>query len=595
MTELLGIRLGPYEVLAPLGAGGMGDVYRARDTRLGREVAVKVLPPHLVDSAEALARFEREARAVAAISHPNILALHDVGQDGSIAYAVTELLEGRTLRAVIEEGGLSPRRALEIVAQAARGLGAAHERGIVHRDIKPENLFLTSDGRLKILDFGVATNIDTRETTMAAAHLTQPGTLVGTPMYMAPEQLTGEAATPRSDLFALAIVAHELLSGVHPFKRATVSETIGAILRHDPAPLGPSAAALPAGAARVLAQCLEKPAGDRPESARDLAFFLDTLASAPGVTASGDGDRLHHVRRIVRRRVFVASIATTLLMMGALLMYAALVAQRTTAGSSTGDFSRVRRVAGRVQDDRLARVALAASLIASFPTLKAALGTDAATVRDFLLHQQTLVAGEPTLIATLPDGRVLARTDAATAAPPAAGDTWVDTLLANNRGPAVVTIDGRLHHAARAAVEAGGTTFGHVVVAMPIGPVFARELSDATEEEVVLLSQGMVGATVRDEQTPWRSADEWRAAGGARNSVLPVAIGGRRVDAHEVALSAEPPLVAVLARPHEEAPTPFRQLQNGLVMLAMIGVVLAAAAAWWSARSAAHAIASRTR
>ncbi|HXE81166.1 MAG TPA: serine/threonine-protein kinase, partial [Vicinamibacterales bacterium] len=209
-----GRRLGPYELLEPIGAGGMGEVYRARDTRLGREVAVKVLPSTLSvpDAAE---RFEREARAVAALNHPNILSLHDVGSESGIAYAVTELLEGETLRDRVTKGPLPWRRVLEYAAQIAHGLAAAHERGIVHRDLKPENVFITRDGRVKILDFGLAIrdqSVSGSADAMTRA-VTKPGMIVGTMTYMAPEQIQDQLVTTRTDLFALGSMLYELLTG----------------------------------------------------------------------------------------------------------------------------------------------------------------------------------------------------------------------------------------------------------------------------------------------------------------------------------------------------------------------------------------------
>src|SRR5215510_2222724 len=209
-----GERLGPYEVLSPLGAGGMGEVYRARDTRLERTVAVKVLPSGVAGDADALARFEREAKAVAALSHPNILAIHDFGRHGDVAYAVMELLEGETLREKLAAGALPARKTVEYAAQIAQGLAAAHEKGIVHRDLKPENLFVTKEGRVKILDFGLARlaagpaiGIDaTQSPTITRS--TEPGTTMGTVGYMSPEQVRGALADQRSDIFSFGCVLY---------------------------------------------------------------------------------------------------------------------------------------------------------------------------------------------------------------------------------------------------------------------------------------------------------------------------------------------------------------------------------------------------
>jgi eukaryotic-like serine/threonine-protein kinase len=288
MRHAVGRRFGPYEVLSPLGAGGMGEVYRARDTRLQRDVAVKVLPERLADNAQALARFEREARVVAALSHPNILAIHDVGREGPTAYAVMELVEGATLREELRGGPLSPRASAEYAAQAAHGLAAAHEKGVVHRDLKPENLMVTRDGRLKILDFGLAhqqqppasTGGDTQSPTLGRD--TDPGTVVGTVGYMSPEQVRGEAVDHRSDIFSLGCVLHEMLSGRRAFARETVAETMTAILREDAAPLTEQGRAVPPALERIVSHCLEKKPEQRFQSASDLAFDLANVSGSSG-------------------------------------------------------------------------------------------------------------------------------------------------------------------------------------------------------------------------------------------------------------------------------------------------------------------------
>src|SRR5712692_9660065 len=216
-----GSRLGPYEILSPLGAGGMGEVYRARDARLDRDVAVKVLPSHLAEDPVALARFEREAKAVASTSHPNILAIFDVGRADRIAFAVTELLDGETLRARLGAGPIPLRKAIEYAVQIAEGLAAAHDKGIVHRDLKPENLFVTKDGRVKILDFGLARHRivpsadDTSSPTLS--HHTERGTVMGTVGYMSPEQVRGQPVDHRTDLFSFGAVLYEMLTGRRAF------------------------------------------------------------------------------------------------------------------------------------------------------------------------------------------------------------------------------------------------------------------------------------------------------------------------------------------------------------------------------------------
>ncbi len=236
---MVGSTLGQYKILEKIGAGGMGDVYRAEDPKLGREVAIKVLPEGFTDDPERLARFEREARAVAALSHPNILSIYDFGTENGITYAVMELLEGETLRQLAAAGPLPIRKSLEYARQIAEGLAAAHDKGIIHRDLKPENVFVSRDGRVKILDFGLArqtgltgTGTDTHSPTMAEA--TEAGAVLGTVGYMSPEQVKGEPADARSDIFSLGLVLYEMLSGNRAFERETGAEIMTAILREDP-------------------------------------------------------------------------------------------------------------------------------------------------------------------------------------------------------------------------------------------------------------------------------------------------------------------------------------------------------------------------
>jgi Tol biopolymer transport system component len=282
MSLAVGTRLGSYEILGTVGAGGMGEVYRARDTRLDREVAVKVLPTHLAMDADSLARFEREAKAVAALSHPNILAIHDFGRtDNGTVYAVMELLDGETVRQRLADGPVPPKKVMQIGADVANGLAAAHARGIVHRDLKPENLFITNDGRVKILDFGLAGPLEQPESANSptAMRHTDPGTVLGTVGYMSPEQVKGQAADHRSDVFSLGCVLGELATGRRVFERETAAETMTAILRED-AELSPAGAALPPGLETVIRHCLEKRPEERFQSARDLAFALQSLSGA---------------------------------------------------------------------------------------------------------------------------------------------------------------------------------------------------------------------------------------------------------------------------------------------------------------------------
>src|SRR5215813_12295610 len=239
MTLATGTKLGPYEIQAPLGAGGMGDVYRARDTSLGRDVAIKVLPAAFSENTDRLRRFEQEAQAAGALNHPNILIIHHVGTHDGAPYTVSEFLEGETLRERLHGGALPQRKAIDYSLQIAHGLAAAHEKGIIHRDLKPENIFITNDGRVKILDFGLAkltqangneqqTNIPTRRAD------TDPGVVIGTVGYMSPEQVRGQTVDHRSDIFAFGAVLYEMLSGQRSFHGQSQADTMSAILREEP-------------------------------------------------------------------------------------------------------------------------------------------------------------------------------------------------------------------------------------------------------------------------------------------------------------------------------------------------------------------------
>src|SRR5499433_2049520 len=282
MTLSSGVRLGPYEIQAPLGAGGMGEVYRARDTRLGREVAVKILPEFFAGDPERLHRFERETRAVATLNHPNILAIYDVGQYESVPFLVSELLEGESLRQPLERGSLPHRETIEYGVQIAQGLAAAHDKGIVHRDLKPENLFVTKDGRIKILDFGLAKQAaqasgDYAEPTRTEAN-TATGVVLGTTSYMAPEQVRGEPPDPRTDIFAFGAVMYEMLAGRRAFRRNTPAETMTAILREDPAEVSDPAHRISSALEKIVRRCLEKNPRQRFQSAMDLSFALSALS-----------------------------------------------------------------------------------------------------------------------------------------------------------------------------------------------------------------------------------------------------------------------------------------------------------------------------
>ena len=283
-----GTRLGPYEILRPLGAGGMGRVYRARDTRLDRDVAVKVLHQPQENDPEATARFELEAKAVAALSHPNILAIHDFAVHDGLPFTVTELLDGQSLRELLAAGPLSWRQAAEIGVAVADGLSAAHAKGIVHRDLKPENLFVTADGRVKILDFGLALWSDrgaahTPAGSLPTASPADSGIVVGTLGYMSPEQARGLPVHTTSDIFSFGCVLYELVTGRRPFERETPTDTLAAVLNEDPAALSASGRPVPPELARVICHCLEKNAAVRFQSARDLAFALRAVLADSGV------------------------------------------------------------------------------------------------------------------------------------------------------------------------------------------------------------------------------------------------------------------------------------------------------------------------
>jgi Tol biopolymer transport system component len=291
-----GTRLGPYEIGAQVGAGGMGEVYRARDSRLGRDVAIKVLPAFFATDPDRLRRFEQEARAASALNHPGILTIHDFGEHAGVTYVVSELLEGQTLRARMAGATLTLRKALDYAIQVARGLAAAHDKGIVHRDLKPENVFVTSDGRVKILDFGLAklTAVGHGSGRNDPTIGTEPGAILGTVGYMSPEQVRGVPADHRSDIFSFGAMLYEMVTGVRAFERETPVETLSAILKEDPPEVSSSANRMPAAVGRVVAHCLEKDPGERFQSLRDAAFLLEGLSDpsvAPAVEERVPGTR----------------------------------------------------------------------------------------------------------------------------------------------------------------------------------------------------------------------------------------------------------------------------------------------------------------
>ena len=288
MPLTTGSRIGPYEVVAPLGAGGMGEVWRARDPRLGRDVAIKVLPDDVFGDAGRVARFNAEARAASALNHPNIITVYDIGEDAGRTYLSMELLEGVNLRKLLDDGAPPLSKALQIAVQISEGLAAAHARGIVHRDLKPENLIFTTDNVLKILDFGLAkasplaASDSEDDPTMSATPGTSPGTLLGTIGYMSPEQAAGYPVDFRSDQFSFGTILYELVTGRRAWKKRTAAETLVAIMREDPPSLSGVEPPVPAAVRRVVDRCLAKDPGDRYGSSRDLAgdvrYLVDHLS-----------------------------------------------------------------------------------------------------------------------------------------------------------------------------------------------------------------------------------------------------------------------------------------------------------------------------
>src|SRR5438094_1085520 len=290
MTLSPDTKLGPYEIIAPLGAGGMGEVYRARDTKLGRDVAIKLLPASFSGDSDRLHRFEQEACAAGALNHPNILVIHHIDTHKGAPYIVSELLEGETLRQRMSGAALAQRRVTDYAGQIAHGLAAAHEKGIVHRDLKPDNLFITKDGRVKILDFGIAkltrsdssqsqTDIPTRRVD------TDPGVVMGTVGYMSPEQVKGRPVDHRSDIFSFGAILYEMLSGRRAFHGESAADTMSAILKEDPPDLSDTNQNVSPPLGRLVNHCLEKNPESRFHSASDLAFALEALSGSAPVSS----------------------------------------------------------------------------------------------------------------------------------------------------------------------------------------------------------------------------------------------------------------------------------------------------------------------
>ena len=319
MALTSGTKLGPYEIVALIGAGGMGEVYRARDQRLGRDVAVKILPASFAADPDRLRRFEQEARAVAALNHPNILGVHDIGQHDGMPFMVSELLEGESLREILARGPLSHRKAIDYAIQTAHGLAAAHGKDIAHRDLKPDNIFVTREGRVKILDFGLAKTVEKADghnagmaTMTSDIPVTGVGNVVGTAGYMSPEQVRGAKVDCRTDIFSFGAVFYEMLSGVRAFNHDTTAETMTAILHDDPPETPPDGRAIPPALDRIVRHCLEKAPEQRFQSAKDLAFDLESVTT---LTASG-GLSAAKVKERKTRSYLIAAAAALVLLAG---------------------------------------------------------------------------------------------------------------------------------------------------------------------------------------------------------------------------------------------------------------------------------------
>ena len=356
MSLSAGTHLGPYEVVELIGAGGMGEVYKARDLRLGRDVAVKVMPASFAADPERLRRFEQEARAVASLSHPNILAVHDIGQHAQQPFMVSELLQGESLREVLTRGALSQRKAIDYGVQIAHGLAAAHSKDIAHRDLKPDNIFITRDGRVKILDFGLAKTVqkpaalrvgDASGDMTELAPPTEVGAVLGTVGYMSPEQVRAGAVDCRTDIFSFGTVFYEMLTGVRAFKRDTAAETMTAILHEDPPELSLSGSAIAPALERTVRHCLEKAPEQRFQSARDLAFDLESFSTLTPVLSAPLGPKAAKFK--MGKRGWYALAAAGLLALGGLVAWRIMVATGKASGSQ---FHQLTYRRGQLEDAR---------------------------------------------------------------------------------------------------------------------------------------------------------------------------------------------------------------------------------------------------
>lgn len=355
MTLPTGSRLGPYEILAVIGAGGMGEVYRARDTRLGREVALKILPQSFQQDADRLRRFGQEAQAVAALNHPNIVAIFDVGERDGAPFLVSELLEGESLRAALERGPLPKRKAIEYAVQIANGLAAAHDKGIVHRDLKPDNVFVCRDGRVKILDFGVAklaAGSGEPDGATITVSRTAAGVVVGTASYMAPEQVRSEAVDARTDMFALGTLLFEMLTGKRAFQRDTTAETMTAILKDDLPEIHDAALPISPALDRIVRRCLEKGPEQRFQSAKDLAFALESLS--PSSMADNAAAQAAMARANVRSRGKLVAIAGAIAVAAAALVVAGWWFGRAGGAAAPLQYQQITFRSGHVDNARFA-------------------------------------------------------------------------------------------------------------------------------------------------------------------------------------------------------------------------------------------------
>ncbi len=357
MTLSAGTKLGPFEVLAPLGAGGMGEVYRARDSRLGRDVAIKVLSAEFASDADRRKRFEQEARSASALNHQNIVTIHDIGSDGATVYIAMELVDGRTLREVLHGGALPTRRLLDLAFQMADGLAKAHAAGIVHRDLKPENVMVTKDGAVKILDFGLAKLLKEQpeeNSNLPTAQATQAGTVLGTVGYMSPEQASGKALDFRSDQFALGAIFYEMATGRRAFQRGTTAETLTAIIREDTEPVAQANAGVPAPFRWVVERCLQKDPDERYASTRDLARdvrgvreHLSEASSAVSGEISGAGAAAPS-----RRRSRVSLVAAAIGVLAAL--GAGMLVQKRLGKSLPPSYQQITFGSGTIRAGRFA-------------------------------------------------------------------------------------------------------------------------------------------------------------------------------------------------------------------------------------------------